>query len=92
MKIDICFKETNSNLDICFGEEQVDIDVAFSEHQIIVTSDVEPYEGDYVITPTFETQTLDTYGKRMTDDVTINDIKVYSVSNPFGGRTVYIGG
>lgn len=92
MKIDVSFKETNSNLDICFTEEQVNIDVAFSERQIIVTSNIEPYEGDYVVDPAFEIQILDTIGKRMTDDIIINDIKVYSVSNPYGGRTVYIGG
>lgn len=92
MKIDISFKETNSDLDICFLEEKVNIDVVFSEHQVIVTSSIEPYEGDYVIDPTFEIQILETSGKRMTDDITVNDIKVYSVSNPYGGRTVYIGG
>lgn len=92
MKIDVSFKETNSDLDICFLEETVNIEVAFSERQVIITSTVEPYEGAYTVSPTFETQTLDTAGKRMTDDLTIEEIKVSSVSNPFGGRTVYIGG
>ncbi len=34
----------------------------------------EPYEGDYVITPTSEAITLETKNKRMTDHVVINPI------------------
>ena len=34
----------------------------------------DPYEGPYEITPTESTQTLETDGKRMTDNVTVNPI------------------
>lgn len=34
----------------------------------------DPYEGSYEITPSSETQTLQTNGKRMTDDLIINPI------------------
>lgn len=34
----------------------------------------QPYEGDYVVTPTQSTQTLSTAGMKMTDNVTINPI------------------
>ena len=34
----------------------------------------EPFEGDYEVTPSAETQTLRTKGKRMTGDVVINPI------------------
>ena len=34
----------------------------------------DPYTGAYEVTPTTETQTLATVGKRMTDNVTINPI------------------
>lgn len=36
--------------------------------------DVPEYEGEYTVTPTEETQTLETNGKRMTDDVTVEPI------------------
>ncbi len=36
--------------------------------------DADPYTGAYEVTPTTETQTLTTVGKRMTDNVTINPI------------------
>lgn len=36
--------------------------------------DADPYTGEYEVTPTTETQTLTTVGKRMTDNVTINPI------------------
>lgn len=35
---------------------------------------VDNYEGDYVITPSSQTQTLNTRGLRMTQNVTINPI------------------
>lgn len=53
---------------------------------------VPPYTGEYTVDPTFDTQTLETTGKRMLDDVTINAIGVSRTSNPEGGITVYIGG
>ena len=34
----------------------------------------DPYEGDYVITPSAEAQVLATSGKRMTGDITVNPI------------------
>ena len=34
----------------------------------------QPYEGDYVVTPTQSTQTLSTAGMKMTDNVTINPV------------------
>ena len=37
-------------------------------------TDTDPYTGDYIVTPSEETQTLETYNKRMTDNVTINPI------------------
>lgn len=54
--------------------------------------DVVPYTGDYIVDPDFATQTLGTKEKYMLDDVTVNPIEVARVSNPAGGRTIYIGG
>jgi len=51
-----------------------------------------PYKGDYVVDPRFEAQTLETKDKIMSDDVTVNPIEVARVSNPSGGKTIFIGG
>lgn len=53
---------------------------------------IEEYEGLYEVEPTFNEQTLETSGKKMTDDVTVNEIAVRSVQNLSGGMTVTIGG
>lgn len=51
----------------------------------------ERYAGAYDVTPDFETQVLETDGKLMRDDVTVNPIPVSRTSNDYG-TTVYIGG
>lgn len=49
-----------------------------------------PYEGDYIVTPKVEQQTLDTKGAIMGDDLTILAIPYFETSNNSGGNTVYI--
>lgn len=49
--------------------------------------DTEQYEGSYTVTPTESTQTLETEGKRMTDDVTVNPIPPQYIV-PSGSQTV----
>lgn len=51
---------------------------------------LEYYEGPYSVTPKVEAQTLATAEKYMTDDVTVNAVPFYAVSNNYGGSTVYI--
>lgn len=51
-----------------------------------------PYDGTYVVEPSFAQQILETKNKVMRDDVTVNAIEVARTSNPSGGTTVYIGG
>ena len=55
---------------------------------------IEPdaYTGEYVVDPDFTGTVLQTSGKKMLRDVTVNAIEVVRVSNPSGGKTVYIGG
>lgn len=51
----------------------------------------EAYEGDYEVTPKLHiTQTLDTDGKYMEDDVIVLEVPYYETSNESGGTTVYI--
>lgn len=52
----------------------------------------EPYTGSYSILPDFEGITIATANKYLYNDIYIQPIKVESVSNTSGGRTVYIGG
>ena len=49
------------------------------------------YIGDYEVTPRLYTQSLDTDGKLMADDVTVYEIPITRTSNPQGGQTVLIG-
>lgn len=57
---------------------------------ITLSGDYPTYEGEYVITPTVDGQTMATAQKVMRDDVTIKAIPYYDVSNNAGGSTVFI--
>ena len=52
----------------------------------------EPYKGEYTVKPKFDTQTLATKDKLLREDVTVEAIEVARVSNPAGGKTIFIGG
>lgn len=54
--------------------------------------DAPTYQGQTEVTPDFEGTVLETARKIVLSDITVNPIQVESVSNPTGGRTVYIGG
>lgn len=58
----------------------------------IVSVEGDPYTGDYVVDPSFVKSTLPTKDKLLLEDVTVNPIEVARVSNPSGGKTIYIGG
>lgn len=49
------------------------------------------YDGSYEVTPRLYTQSLDTDGKLMEDDVTVYEIPITHTTNPTGGLTVLIG-
>lgn len=51
-----------------------------------------PYTGLYTVVPNFEIQELDTKDKLLRDNITVDPIEVSRVSNPAGGKTIYIGG
>lgn len=53
----------------------------------------EDYQGEYFVIPLAEQQTiLQTEGKRLYNNVTIDKIPYYQTTNLSGGYTVYIGG
>lgn len=58
----------------------------------IVDADFPQYDGDYSLTPRVEAWTVETAGKLMRDDLTVEAIPYFDVSNQSGGSTVYIGG
>ena len=57
----------------------------------IIGGNVEEYKGLYEVTPKIEEQTLQTASKVMRNDVKINKIPFFKVSNDSGGNTVFIG-
>ena len=59
---------------------------------IKIEENTNPYDGEYVVDPSFETQILNTKNKTLSDDITVTPIGVQRVSNLSGGITVYIGG
>ena len=54
--------------------------------------DAPVYEGEYVVTPKAEAQTLETAERMMEDNVVVLEIPYAEVSNLSGGYTVIIGG
>lgn len=57
----------------------------------IDAENVDPYIGEYEVTPMLKKQTLDTAQKLMSADLQVNEIPIYAVSNNAGGTTVTIG-
>lgn len=51
------------------------------------------YEGEYAVRPApYDDITLPTANRSMREDVTVEKIPTYTVSNPSGGNTFIIGG
>lgn len=63
---------TPQTLTVSFNNTQANISTSSQITRDYVDRD--PYTGDYVVTPSQETQTLETENKRMTGNVTINPI------------------
>lgn len=66
----------------------------FSEDQyvsVVISHDSATYEGDYAPIPSINGYTLDTAGKWLRDDISIQAIPLAQVGNESGGYTVTIG-
>ena len=74
--------------DIKLEVNDQEINAEFGQFQVVTDAPV--YDGPYSVTPQMEAQTLPTKAKLMSEDVTINEIPIYRVSNTSGGTTVYI--
>lgn len=60
--------------------------------RLSMTIDREYYTGPLEFTPKLSEQIINTRDKVVPNDMTINGIPIYEVSNPQGGNTVIIGG
>lgn len=60
--------------------------------RVFITVDHECYSGNCHVIPKIESQILSTCDKVLTEDITVEGIPIYEVSNPQGGSTIIIGG
>lgn len=92
MNLRVSFSESQQAFSADFLENELSIKVNLGEvHTVTEYIGGEKYEGEYAVTPKVEAQTLPTKEKVMVDDMTINAIPFFNVSNTSGGSTVYIG-
>lgn len=76
-------------IDMDIGDDS-DVSMEFSDAILVRDEPIETYTGDYVVIPLAdEAVVLDTNGKMMTDDVTVQQVPYFETTNPTG-KTVYI--
>lgn len=94
MILDVRFDNNSKVIETSFKENSQTISTKFTEVVVVSTDtpsgDYPFYYGSYVVTPTVDKQTLETAMKIMKEDVTVNSVPCYNVSNSSGGNTVYI--
>ena len=79
----------NVELPMAVANTNVSIDMNLSAAYTMESSAI--YDGDYEVTPRLYSQSLETDGKLMEDNVTVYEIPVTTTTNPHGGQTVLIG-
>lgn len=52
---------------------------------------INSYEGDYVVVPLNEPQTIECGGKKMKEDLLVGSVPYSSIDNSDGGKTITIG-
>ena len=92
MKIDVHFEESNNLFPVTMLSDENLLEVKFENFQILYNDEAEYYEGETVVMPTFGFKVLETENKTVRTDIFVLPIPVYSVANPQGGNTVFIGG
>ena len=89
MKLSVNFMPPSVSISVGTPE----VDILFRDRVIRDGSSLEPYTGEYTVTPMVKVeQTLETNGLRMTDDITVLKIPYYETTNLSGGYTAIIGG
>lgn len=87
------------DIQLAVEEQHRDIEIAVSKRRKYMAMAIEKsttplpeYPGPYSVAPRFYYgHTLQTAGKQMAQNVTVEPIAIYEVSNPQGGRTITIG-
>ena len=78
---------------VSLQEEKSEIQVGFGTAEVVdVGKKIPPYDGEYDVTPGLVSQVLDTSGKRMSGDITVQEIPFTETGNLGGGYTAIIGG
>ena len=75
-----------------FSNQLIEVEAGLTTNVNHYHSDYPDYDGEYTVTPDWDSQTLATNNKVMHSDVTVEAIYLNSAQNPSGGNTVYIGG
>lgn len=91
MKLNVRMKEQDIRCRVRMTDTSFMLPLRIKDVQTITRTDAERYTGEYTVYSTFEDQVLPTANRYCTDNITVNAIAVSTVSNPFGGNTVYIG-
>jgi len=78
--------------ELCEPSDTLNGDIPGEVVIYIPDQDIPSYSGPYEVKPALESQTLETEGLLMRQDVTVEQIPIYIVSNNSGGDTVIIGG
>lgn len=90
MNITVLFSEAKeTEMVVQCSESGCELTPDFGEIQKIHVGG-EVYRGEYTVTPKVSGQVVPTKGKLLLDDMTINPIPFFNVSNTTGGSTVYI--
>lgn len=72
VRVDLTVSESVQQFDVTVSENN--IPVAITVITPIVASVIQNYDGSYEFTPSADEQTVQTRGKRLTQDITINPI------------------
>ena len=88
------YAETANTLTaICYTDlPQTDMTVQLKVFGNTVGSITEVYSGSYTVTPSTQSQILETENQTMASDLNVEAIPSYSVSNDADGETIIIGG
>lgn len=89
LQVEFC--ESEPTLQVTFDPEQ-SFEVFFGELFEVDTENIPAYSGPYTLKSSLDTQRMETLGTKMKEDVQIEGLPIYVVSNNSGGNTVIIGG
>ena len=89
---DVEFGVSDVEFEMELGVSDVKFDIAVEGLQIVTIGKLPMYDGVYTVDPLAKSATvLQTKGKSMADNITVNKIRQLEVSNTAGGNTLIIG-